>query len=660
MAPPAADGNVIRRSIYQNSNTMVEVLTKSKDPRSRTATAGSTAASEPAWPAAVPVRRDGRPLSATARQLPPRPRTGRPLPAWQSAGGDPTGGRPSAGRGGGQRPAPGRPPAARGQPPAQRQGQTTAGPGRPTAPNRPAVPPENEQAEHADSWKEFTVWTNQLKQLVRDIGKRPATAHLRPLLSRLEETVRVPPVPPGTLWATEDDEHGPLRDRLEEIQLENEDLQRKFQSLSAAMRDYQQQRQTIDGAGGDDRLRRTTETDTELAELKRQLAKYKKYAKELKKTKENLLNTIQTQEEKHAAELKSLKEEHETQMSQVLAQFTSETEMLVSFRADVEAVQRSLAQRVRENSELQKALAERDTELERLAAQNQTLHELALKLLQVPGSDPPSVTQLLTKLQSPDTGGVSVIPGGAGDSAPPARDASLFSLDVTEPLPARPFPREWADLSLGSLVGSAGTGEQRLPADGDRGAPARRPPSGAAGEPPRPASGAAAGSAPSGERREGQEVGGGDAPPQRQSREADTGGPTAGGDAPRHRQSREGSGVSQGRPAGGDTPPQHQPREAGAGDTNQRLFGGPVTSTNRDGPAQDRSGRGDQLPDGDGGPAAVDQCVVGPTGGGDCGRLPPVGSLTSEETFQRSLARLAERMTDLHQGISLAAQVLSP
>ena len=41
----------------------------------------------------------------------------------------------------------------------------------------------------------------------------------------------------------------------------------------------------------------------------------------------------QSLEESHATELKELKEEHETQISQVLAQFTNETEMLVSFKA---------------------------------------------------------------------------------------------------------------------------------------------------------------------------------------------------------------------------------------------------------------------------------------------------------------------------------------
>ena len=78
---------------------------------------------------------------------------------------------------------------------------------------------------------------------------------------------------------------------------------RKFQTLSAAMREYQQQQQQQlagDGAGGgggggaEDRGRAQPETDAaQLTDVKRQLAKYKKYAKELKKTKENLLNTIQ-------------------------------------------------------------------------------------------------------------------------------------------------------------------------------------------------------------------------------------------------------------------------------------------------------------------------------------------------------------------------------
>lgn len=46
-----------------------------------------------------------------------------------------------------------------------------------------------------------------------------ATAHLRPLLTRLEETVRLPPT-------LQQDADQLLRIRLEEIQRENEELQR--------------------------------------------------------------------------------------------------------------------------------------------------------------------------------------------------------------------------------------------------------------------------------------------------------------------------------------------------------------------------------------------------------------------------------------------------
>ncbi|XP_037072219.1 uncharacterized protein LOC119093368 [Pollicipes pollicipes] len=139
----------------------------------------------------------------------------------------------------------------------------------------------------------------------------------------------------------------------------------------------------------------------ELADVRHQLAKYKKYAKELKKTKENLLSTVQTMEDTHAAELKALREEHETQLSQVLAQVTSETEILGTFRADAEAVQLCLAQRAQENAELRRALAERDAEVERLAALNQSLHDLAVRQLQqLASAELPALGPLVSKLQS--------------------------------------------------------------------------------------------------------------------------------------------------------------------------------------------------------------------------------------------------------------------
>lgn len=193
MAPPSTgDTNVIRRSIYQNSNTMVELLIKSKEPRGRTTTGGSTgarsvAASEPPWPAAVPLRRDGRPLSATAHQLPLRPRTGRSLPNFQPApqqqgrGTSPV--VPPAGRenrppavrgargggGGGRRQVMSRVPPVRGQV-MQQQGQGTV-PGR-QPPARPAVDPESEELEN-DTSHEFRLWTEQISRLVQDIRKRP-------------------------------------------------------------------------------------------------------------------------------------------------------------------------------------------------------------------------------------------------------------------------------------------------------------------------------------------------------------------------------------------------------------------------------------------------------------------------------------------------------
>ena len=75
------------------------------------------------------------------------------------------------------------------------------------------------------------------------------------------------------------------------------------------MREYQQQaagRLSTGDGGGD-----SAGGQTELTDLKHQLAKYKKYAKELRKTKENLLNTIQVgrntvMDIKRCAQLKSL------------------------------------------------------------------------------------------------------------------------------------------------------------------------------------------------------------------------------------------------------------------------------------------------------------------------------------------------------------------
>ena len=321
------------------------------------------------------------------------------------------------------------------------------------------------------------------------------------------------------------------------------------------------------------------------------------------------------------------------------------------------------------------------------------LHELAVnRLEQLSSSDLASLTQLITKLQSPSAGGCTSVPGeqGAGDGAarplwPPGRDVSLASLDVTEPLPPRLFPGDWADLSLVSTA--AEDGEKRPPGEGDR---ARQPPSGAAGEPPPP-------------------------PPKE---------PPA---LPATTSAVNQRSVADG---GADAVPRPQRREPSISDTSRRLFGngdqpsggaeGP-NGARRSDPTQDRSGRGDQVPDrrehdnqisgwssGRNGQMSVgaerndkisdnaeendevsasDGCgVPSPTsgdrlggaapsvsspadvvplaggGGGDAARPGPVGCRLSEDGFQRSLARLTERLSDLQQGISraAAAQALTP
>lgn len=158
----ATDENVIRRSVYQNSNTLVEVLIKSKEPGRGRGRGRALAQTAPGWPAAVPVRKDGRPVALPS--LPSRPRAGRRLPVWHQAPPLPPPGQQQQRQAGDAAPARG------GQ-----QGTAAVDKRAPQLPETAGKSAGDADTVPSAVGQEFQAWTRLLNRLVQDIKKRPGT-----------------------------------------------------------------------------------------------------------------------------------------------------------------------------------------------------------------------------------------------------------------------------------------------------------------------------------------------------------------------------------------------------------------------------------------------------------------------------------------------------
>lgn len=225
------------------------------------------------------------------------------------------------------------------------------------------------------------AWALKLKRLAQEIGKRPAVSHIRPVLTKLELALCSVP----DLSSFQHDSHHHQHHQQEELQhhianlqQQNEQLKREVDELTAKL---QLNEKASDSASGGDSPKQQTLSSlrTELEATKYQLAKHRKYAKEVKRTKQNLIATIQSMEESHRVQVKSMREEFESQLAQVLQRVTDETDAVSKFKTSADCVHAELASRDRQISELKQKLSERDAEVQQLLSINHTLQNRVAK-----------------------------------------------------------------------------------------------------------------------------------------------------------------------------------------------------------------------------------------------------------------------------------------